>query len=237
MFRKTVTAVAGKDVLAEADQQIEFQKQELKDKPFSPVKRQILNACYVYLSETVNKIGFFNASKIAVSMNEKQEIFNLLRVLQKHSDDEFILGVKTLARTLPVDDQLRVIMLREAEAAETELKQRRDNMHHYATLTALGATVALLYQHPLLGLIALAAEATAILTCDIGKVLDNTLEWYESTGYTDVVRDGKQSRELMTTYHEYFKERRNPEGAVSLTQNFKEDLRENNKAVRNALRA
>lgn len=236
MFRKTVTAVAGKDVIAELDQQIEFQKQELKDKPFSPVKRRILNACFVYLSETVNKIGFFNASKIAVSISEKQEIFNQLRTLQKYSDDEFILGVKTLARTLPAEDQLRIILLKEAETAETELKQRRDNMHHYATLTALGATMVLLYQHPLLGLLAFVAEATTILTCDVGRALDNMLEWYDSTGYADVVRNGKTSRELVSTYHEALKDSNNRVETVSLSQNFKENMERTNRDVERAFR-
>lgn len=237
MFRKTVTAVAGRDVLAEADQLIEFQKQELKNKPFSPVKRRIMNACYEHLSDTINKIGFFNAQKMVVSLTDKQQIFDQMRVLQKHSDDEFILGVKTLARTLPVDDSLRTILLKESETAENELKQRRDNMHHYATMTALGATLLLFYQQPILGMLAFVAEATAILSCDIGRGLDNMLEWYESTGYADVVRNGKKSRELVSTYHEELKNAKNQVETVSLTQNFRDGLREHDEAIMKALRA
>lgn len=42
------------------------------------------------------------------------------------------------------------------------------------------------------------------------------------TGYADVVRDGKKSREVVSTYHETLKDAKNQVETVSLTHQFEE---------------
>ncbi len=209
MFRKTVTAVAGKDVIAELNQQIAEHKQALKDRPYSPVKRRILTACLDYVLQTYNNIGFMNATKTMLTMQENLGVIRRIGELKQRSDDDFIIAVRSTVFLLPENDKLRELVQRETDAAEAELAKRRETARHYTTLAAIGATLVLMYESPFLGFVALAAEISAICSVDCGRLVDKALEMYESSGYADVVVNGTTRRQLVTTYHEAIKDEDN----------------------------
>lgn len=206
MFRKAATVLVGKDVHAEFNQEIITLKQSLQAMPYSPVKRRIMNALLDHILQTFNNMGFMNVSKSIVAMNESKRIINEIGTLKQEHDDDYIRGVQLVLATLPDNDKLREVLQREIETAARELAERRHTVRSYSTLAAIGATLVLLYQHPFIGLAALAAEVSTLLSVDCGRLLDQALELYDSSGYTDTVVNGQTKRQLTTTYKEAISE-------------------------------
>jgi len=206
MFRKGVTALAGKDLHAEFNQEITELKLSLQAMPYSPVKRRIMNAMLDHMLQTFNNMGVMNLSKSLSAMNESKRIISELGPLKQSHDDDFIRGVKLVLCTLPDTDKLREVLQREVETAERELAERRNTVRSYSTLAAIGVTLVLIYQHPLIGLAALGAEVSTLLSVDCGRLLDQALELYDSSGYADTVVNGQIKRQLTTTYKEAMSE-------------------------------
>jgi hypothetical protein len=203
MLRKAAKLFGNNDPIGHSSQEFQEIKRVINAGPFSPLKKRIWN---VYLDNWIDRIdnlGFFSTINLVMTAEQKKQFSYEMSDLIKRTDDEFLFGVKRLILTLSAESPLRKSLNTEIIAAEKELAERRASVHNAAKWAAIAGTLTMLCRDPTLGLLTLGIEVVVMLATDVGKLLDTALEIYDSTGYMDVERNGKVSRELMSSYSSF----------------------------------
>jgi hypothetical protein len=179
---------------------IESLRRNINDKPYSRVKKHVMNAWLDYVDSRVTKSGLF--SLVTTDFQKRLENSDELMQLTKLHDDEFIAGVKRIANSLPNGSELKTNLTRSVTEAERELRERRQAFHSNAAMAIAVVDLVLLITKPVAGIFSILCEAVAAINCDVVKLMDQALEIYDSTGYAErTMDDGQTTRQLSTTYY------------------------------------
>lgn len=190
---------AEQDPINDLSQSIELIKQTFESAPFSPVKKKVMNAVLDCLQ---NKLAAGSYSQLSFMLSAEQKmkfVESVLHCAYEH-DDVFLNQVTQLCLTLSEESRLRKVTMDAVNEAKQELKMRRENVHHYSFIGVVALTAFTLWRNPPVGMILLLGEVLACMKIDFKTVQNSMLEFYDSTGYMTVKKDGQETRELKSTY-------------------------------------